>query len=1037
MSRLFDAPDTSKFLVLDASAGSGKTYTLVQHILLKVLSHADMPNAYQKVLAMTFTNNAASEMKQRLLKHLLDFSAADDPAKDGFFKPLWEKLQCTPEELQRRAHASSQHMLHHYSTLRVGTIDQFTHQLVRTFTRDLNMSDNFEVRLDLEAMIAEALDLLYSTLHERPQLSKMWVDWVHERMKSEKSHNPDRELKKEGKQHMNEQDWLMMKQLPSAERLVEIEKELRAELDTIVQKGRDFSDEVIDFIKTRGYDPGSLKYYKDVKKHLLTDWRNLLKNKLYDKSQLWKAEPKGSPDADWEDLLTRCKAFNDSYLLRLDLLKQAKDKLQSLAAASSLMEAFQQLEEEQNVKALSAFNKIIHEQLQKEPAAFIYERLGERYWYFYIDEFQDTSEVQFYNMHPLIEHYLTKNDQPNTALIVGDAKQSIYRWRGGNAELFIGLVQNQNPVNRLGRAPEGHALYERQTIRMEDNWRSNQVIVDFNNQLFPHLAASLTSEQHKETYSAQSVHQNPRMGEEGEGFVEIDYLHFDGDQEETYDEVACNKTLELIRELKTRYQEIGVEASNKRIALLVRRNKDAETISNFLVREGVPVLSADSVILGSSFEGRILAATAALYLNPEDKEARFELAYSLEKLHLLPEGMEAFVFHRAIVQEGLRALEPYFPQWGALRQTFNSMYHFGATVFHVFGLLQRSNAMVDAGLDLLYTYQIRGGSFANLPSWWAAEAPKKSVITPESTDAVRVMTIHKAKGLEFDHVIVPFTMQVDVPGPEEHWSPVQGAPLHEEIPVFPLRKRNDSKELFPSHRWDEIENQKLFDFLNVIYVAFTRPVKSLHILFNAVKPDSLARSMRDFLELGDDLHFERGQLAFEADPEQDRTAGKVAVASYPFKTVQPAHLRMAKSAPKGWETGEVDLRKYGTALHRILQLPESLQFSALDRLYRTGQFPERLKDQTSTNLTALRKAPAEYGVPADAQWFAERAFLTSDGEYVRPDLIAVSGDERWVFDYKTGTERGADVDQLDRYVSELTAFWGETSGHLLYLMNHE
>lgn len=1036
MSNLFAAPDSAKFLVLDASAGSGKTYALVQHILLQVLRHPDMPNAYQKVLAMTFTNNAASEMKQRLLKHLLDFAGADQPAKDRFFKPLWEKLQCAPEELQRRARAASQHMLHHYSTLRVGTIDQFTHQLVRTFTRDLNMSDNFEVRLDLDAMIAEALDLLYSSLHERPELSKMWVDWVHERMKSEKSHNPDRDLKKEGKQHLNEQDWLQMKRLPSAERLVEIEKELRAELDHIVKQGGALSNEVAALIKDRDYGPASLKYFKDVNKNLLGDWRNLYKNTLYGRQQLWKAEPKGSPDPEWDALLERCKTFNDAHLLRLDLLKQAKGKLQSLAAASSLMDAFRQLEEDQNVKALSAFNKIIYEQLQKEPAAFIYERLGERYWYFYIDEFQDTSEVQFYNMHPLIEHYLTKNDQPNTALIVGDAKQSIYRWRGGNAELFIDLVQDQNPINKFQNSPDGHTLYERLTLRMEDNWRSNQVIVDFNNRLFPFLAKRLTSPPHQKTYSEEGVRQEPKMGDHGEGYVEIEYLEVDQDAGEAYDDVACNKTLELIRSITDQYRAEGVHAAHKKIALLVRRNAHARAISNFLVRHGVPVLSADSLVLGASFESRILAAAAALYLNPNNKEARFELAYCLEKLSLLPEGTEAFIFHRDVVRDGISALEPYFPNWGVLRQTFNSMYHFGASVFTVFGMLQSSNAMVDAALDLLYSYQVRGGSFANLPSWWAAEAPKKSIVAPESTDAVRVMTIHKAKGLEFDHVIVPFSMQIDKPGAEEFWAEVQGRQLHPEIPVFPLRKRNESKALFSEERWNEIENEKLFDLLNVIYVALTRPVKSLHLLLNSTKPDWLGRELREFLDLKDQNRREFGVLKIENETNEE-TAQAITSASYPFKSVQPAHLRMAKNAPKGWEKGAVDLRKYGTALHRILQLPIPLQQPALDRLYRAGQFPAHLKEKATSNLSALQQAPADFGVSPQAHWFTERAFLTSEGEYVRPDLIAVDGDEKWVFDYKTGSERGKDVDQLDRYVAELTAFWGPTSGHLLYLINDE
>ena len=194
----------SDFIVLNASAGSGKTYSLVQHILLNALRPAQLPEAYQKILAITFTNNAADEMKARLLNQLLEFTALEKPSESYFFKPIWEELKISPAELQQRAKGTANHMLHNYSTLKVGTIDQFTYRLVRTFTRDLQLTDNFDIRLDLEAMVAEALDLLYSTLGDQPELRDSLVDLIQERMNRDKSHNPDRTLRKEGLKSFDE-----------------------------------------------------------------------------------------------------------------------------------------------------------------------------------------------------------------------------------------------------------------------------------------------------------------------------------------------------------------------------------------------------------------------------------------------------------------------------------------------------------------------------------------------------------------------------------------------------------------------------------------------------------------------------------------------------------------------------------------------------------------------------------------------------------------------------------------------------------------
>lgn len=439
----------AQFLVLDASAGSGKTYSLVQHILMNALRPANMPGAYQKILAITFTNNAAAEMKARLLDQLLTFKTLSDPSSSTFFKPIWEEIGISAKELQQRAAGAASHMLHNYSTLNVGTIDQFTHRLVRTFTRDLELDDNFEVRLDLDGMIEEALELLYSSLGEAPALRASLAAWMQERMNREKSHNPDRDLKREGKESFNEDTWTELAHLPGPERMLELEGELNQELTSIVDEGKKLAQQAFTHLKAQGYTKDNFTYYPQAKKHFVELWSNLRSNDLEAGVQAFKTKPKKSADAEWEAFLELAQSFQERNQRKLLLLKQATEKLQQLSATRALMDKFNALQEEQNTMPLSAFNKLISEELQKEPTAFIYARLGEKFWHFYIDEFQDTSEMQFDNLHPLIEHTLTKDENPNSALIVGDAKQSIYRWRGGRAEQFMALVDNVHPSNRF------------------------------------------------------------------------------------------------------------------------------------------------------------------------------------------------------------------------------------------------------------------------------------------------------------------------------------------------------------------------------------------------------------------------------------------------------------------------------------------------------------------------------------------------------------------------------------------------------------
>ena len=1015
---------TQPFIVLDASAGSGKTYSLVQHILLNALRPASMPNAYQKVLAITFTNNAAEEMKARLLKQLLDFGSDPTPESNDFFTPIAKTLEVDVVELQRRANAAASHMLHHYSSLNVGTIDNFTHRLVRTFTKDLDLDDNFEVRLDLDGMVAEALDLLYSTLGDHPDLRNTLVALVQERMNRDKSHNPDGTLKKEGVNSFSEGAYEHLKRLPSPARMMEIERELNAELDTIIEQGRTISNTVVAHFKTYGYQgTAELTSYATVKKNLVKEWQNLRRYGLAAGPAVWKSRAKKDGIGEWEALRDEAFAFQDAHQSKLLLLKQATAKLQQLAATRALLDKFDEIQRNQNTMPLSAFNKLISEELQREPTAFIYARLGEKFWHFYIDEFQDTSTMQFENIHPLIEHTLTKDDSPNSALIVGDAKQSIYRWRGGRAEQFMSLVQNHHPANRFERLAHGHELYGRETIQLGNNFRTHGAIVEFNNAFFPKLAQELTLPDHVKAYSAEGVSQEPKVSKDL-GEVRVDFFsHEKGKSRsaEEFEALICEETLQRIQEILS----AGYDYND--IALLVRGNAQGKRLANYLTSQHIPVVSADSLVLSNAHESALVLAASKLFIQSTDKEARFELAYALTKLDTLPKEADHFTFQKAVVDRGIHALISTFPRAAQLLDAAENLFTFGVRVFDTFGLLEGANAMVDASLDLLFQFQSNDGTFATLPQWWKEESPKCNVPIPEDQPSVRVMTIHKSKGLEFEHVIMPFEVNFKE-SDSEHWIPF---PYHEELERLPIKKTKETENLFPRELATQIDNENHFDWMNMIYVAMTRPIAGLHLFFCADKPGKFGKAIAEHLEWGEGAGSKR--LGTPVVPEEKSTTKRTSPSQGGIGHFSPAHLRMKTTAPKGWEEGGADASKWGTALHRIMQVPEGVRTTALERLYRSGQFSNAMQDRAVSVLSNLENQPELKHLREEGTViYVERSIIGPNGT-LRPDLIIERNGKAFVVDYKTGRHQDKNEEQLAQYIEDLKATFPEVTGELLYL----
>ena len=1007
----------ASFLVLDASAGSGKTYTLVQHYLLNALRRGKMPDAYKRILAITFTNNAAAEMKKRVLEQLIAFAGEEVPESNEFFTPIWKSLGISAAALQSRAKETAGHMLHNYSGLSIGTIDQFTHRLVRTFTKDLALSENFELRLDVNAMLGEAMDLLYGKLGSDADLKTLLVGLSTSRMDKDKSFRLDRDLLAQGEQFLNE-DWAThFAALPSQEVLKTVNNALKEECAALVQTAVQLGEEGLALLKD--YDSSSFKYYARAVSWC-RDWTAVAKQTLeYKKQAAQDAVPK-LPDPTWDNYAARRMAFWEEQRVRMDLLIHVTGKFDELTAAARLFDAFEELKEEQNCMPLASFNRLIAEELKKEPSAYLYARIGERFWHFYIDEFQDTSVLQFENLHPLIEHTLTKEDSANSALIVGDAKQSIYRWRGGKAEQFIDLVDGTHPINRFNGHPNGHELYSRATERLPRNFRTSPRIVAFNNALFPVLSKELDCSIYANTYSPDQVAQVPFK--DFSGWIVLEKLE---DADKSFTELACAQSLAAIEELR----EHGW--SYKDIALLVKTNAQAKAVGNYLTENGVPTLSADALVVGSSWEGVVLDALFSLCIDPASKETRMKLAYALDRLGLKPAHEESFAFYKRLVQSRdiWEALESHYKGVAQIQQGRLSLYALGQQLFGALGLLKGQNRMAEGCLDLLFEYQQKGGALSAFSDWWKAESPKKAIGVPESMDAVRISTVHRSKGLEYPHVIMPFGLSKGVQRSEQLWVDVD---LHPDLQAFPLTYTKKLAHIFPEDAVSALEQNRHFDWINNVYVGFTRPVHSLQVWLNP-KDGDLLPALEQHLEWdANNAPYTDGDPYGPSKQQDPATALQI---KEQFPEAAFNHLNIAGVSNPNWHADEVEARTWGTAVHRILQRPEALWHGEVEKLKHAGKFP-------GTSVAALEQCLHAYAssdfykeLSAATQWqWSERSVVIPGQGQKRPDLVVGTNSGLWVVDYKTGTPANKDVKQVEQYMSLLQkSGFTVARGTLVYL----
>ena len=570
--------EDSYFKIYSASAGSGKTYALTREYL-KLLLSSDSPLKFRQILAITFTNKAVNEMKGRILENLYAFGKNPTPKKQlPLFQELCQTLSMESKELQQKSNAILKRILHNYSFFEISTIDKFNHKIIKTFARDLQLAQNFEVELDTELLLEEAVGRLLERAGSDKELTEVLIAFSLEKIDEDKSWNIAFDLVEIGKLLFQENHAAHIEPLrsKSINDLTEIKQTIALKIVSKEENMATKAHNVLLELEKNGFE------FSDFPRQTLPNHfkkivggefspKNLYNNKLEEnlvEGKILKANDSREVSKLSTVLLEAFLSIKKHIYAR-SYLKNIYGNIVPLTVLNEIAKEIKNIELDRDIIPISSLNSILSKEIKDQPVPFVYERMGEKYRHYFIDEFQDTSQTQWENLVPLIGNALEsvdQNDEHGSLFLVGDVKQAIYRWRGGKAEQFLDLINKKELPFVV--PPSIHTL--------DTNWRSHDQIVTFNNSFFANVAPVLQNEAYQQLFLKDS-HQ--KTNNKPDGHVQLTFLDKDlSDKEEIY----CSHVLERIQWL------ISKKCQYSDICVLVRDNNKGMLLAHFLAKNNVP-----------------------------------------------------------------------------------------------------------------------------------------------------------------------------------------------------------------------------------------------------------------------------------------------------------------------------------------------------------------------------------------------------------------------------------------------------------------
>jgi ATP-dependent exoDNAse (exonuclease V) beta subunit len=1054
--------------VYNASAGSGKTYTLTLEYLRIALSDPDNARKFREILAVTFTNKATDEMKTRIIETL--YGLANDSAP-SFAEKLSRRLEIDTLTLRERAARVLRALLHNYSDFSISTIDKFFQRILHAFVREAGLKPGFRLELDRERLMSQAVDRMLANIADKPVLYRRMSELIDERMERGNAWDVGKMLRQRGEEVLKESFGRFDDEFHAKIRDVEFMNRYADEIHSIAasfESGMDatgasaaalIESAGIEFTDFKYGGQGTSNYFRKIRTRDWEDYEPGVRIRAILESgdgEAWctkkldakKREALLGIAGELTFLLDKAVAlYNGSYAEYLAAVC-AKNSMKSLWFLAEIENAVGEIAGSENIMPIGETTRMLETLIGNADAPFVYERVGTKYSTFMIDEFQDTSEAQWNNFRPLLRNSLAER---KFSLVVGDIKQSIYRWRNGDWRILAHRIFNEFADLRLS------------VENLDTNWRSLPGIVHFNNALFSALPAYVERNSGIDdatllgaAYSLAT--QKPAPTAADGGYVEITATR---DSDESG---ARSEFLDTLPALIADIQDRGYRASD--IAILVRKSADGQAAGERLMhhrqtsgdtKHCFEILSQDSLFIETSDTVRFVIALFRAITDPDDAINNTLINRFLNRSDPDPRNIACL---DAPVQATVAEAEPLsMPEAFEL---FVSTFHLGDSILEI-PYLQELHDHIVAFADRELP------DVSAFLEHWDSKGASLRLSAGRMPDAINILTIHKSKGLEYPVVIVPFCDWRMRPDNDVVWIRPATVPFNalSHLPVTCNGRM--AKSLFADdYRFETL--QSLIDNLNLMYVAFTRASSELHVMLplpatpksKSNAPDILrtaATALNGFFESTAE-GFCDGRLRIESHDERTvkytlgtrSVAGRsnreeirgMAVTKYVSTSSSTRKLRLRYESDGYFapDINRMNRMNYGTLMHRIFSMINSVSDlpKAMKHIAEEGLIADAdLDGLHNRTLAALQFAGEWFADDSPYRVITERFMILPPsmnmGVSRKPDRVMLSATETIVIDFKFGfTKNNAHKRQVTTYVKLLREMnYPDVKGYVWYV----